>query len=97
MWPNSRISVMGGEQAASVLSTVTKDAKARQGVSVSFFFKKKTFFIISHSHNFEFFSGVQTKNKNSRNQSLINTKKKDILTSQVQGIFFFPFPFSFLK
>src|SRR3546814_15460563 len=26
-WPNSRISVMGGEQAASVLATVHKDAE----------------------------------------------------------------------
>jgi 3-methylcrotonyl-CoA carboxylase beta subunit len=27
-WPNSRISVMGGEQAASVLATVHKDAES---------------------------------------------------------------------
>jgi len=26
MWPNARISVMGGEQAASVLATVKRDA-----------------------------------------------------------------------
>ena len=31
MWPNSRISVMGGEQAASVLATVKKDQLARAG------------------------------------------------------------------
>jgi 3-methylcrotonyl-CoA carboxylase beta subunit len=31
MWPNARISVMGGEQAASVLSTVHKDKLARSG------------------------------------------------------------------
>ena len=31
MWPNSRISVMGGEQAASVLATVKRDQLARQG------------------------------------------------------------------
>jgi 3-methylcrotonyl-CoA carboxylase beta subunit len=30
-WPNSRISVMGGEQAASVLSTVRRDAIERKG------------------------------------------------------------------
>ncbi len=30
MWPNSRISVMGGEQAANVLSTITKDRKLRE-------------------------------------------------------------------
>ncbi len=28
MWPNSKISVMGGEQAASVLTTVKRDAAA---------------------------------------------------------------------
>jgi 3-methylcrotonyl-CoA carboxylase beta subunit len=31
MWPNSRISVMGGEQAAGVLATVTRDNKERAG------------------------------------------------------------------
>ena len=30
-WPNSRISVMGGEQAAGVLATVTRDGKERRG------------------------------------------------------------------
>lgn len=34
MWPNSRISVMGGEQAATVLATITKDQKAREGKEV---------------------------------------------------------------
>jgi acetyl-CoA carboxylase carboxyltransferase component len=31
MWPNARISVMGGEQAATVLSTVKRDQLARDG------------------------------------------------------------------
>ncbi|MCC7105815.1 MAG: methylcrotonoyl-CoA carboxylase [Chloroflexi bacterium] len=31
MWPNARISVMGGEQAASVLLTVREEALAKQG------------------------------------------------------------------
>ncbi len=31
MWPNARISVMGGEQAAGVLATVKGDAMARDG------------------------------------------------------------------
>ncbi|MGB0894520.1 MAG: carboxyl transferase domain-containing protein [Parashewanella sp.] len=31
MWPNARISVMGGEQAAGVLATVKKDGMARKG------------------------------------------------------------------
>ncbi len=30
-WPNSRISVMGGEQAASVLATVRRDAMEAKG------------------------------------------------------------------
>lgn len=32
MWPNARISVMGGEQAASVLATVRRDGIAAKGV-----------------------------------------------------------------
>ncbi|WP_299013110.1 carboxyl transferase domain-containing protein [uncultured Photobacterium sp.] len=31
MWPNARISVMGGEQAAGVLAQVTRDIKERKG------------------------------------------------------------------
>lgn len=31
MWPNARISVMGGEQAAGVMATVTRDGKERKG------------------------------------------------------------------
>ncbi len=31
MWPNARISVMGGEQAANVLLTIKRDQLARQG------------------------------------------------------------------
>jgi 3-methylcrotonyl-CoA carboxylase beta subunit len=35
MWPNARISVMGGEQAASVLATVRRDGIERRGGSWS--------------------------------------------------------------
>ena len=35
MWPNARISVMGGEQAASVLATVKRDGIERSGESWS--------------------------------------------------------------
>src|SRR5690606_25387362 len=35
MWPNARISVMGGEQAASVLVTVKKDQLAAKGQELS--------------------------------------------------------------
>src|SRR5687768_10520123 len=35
MWPNARISVMGGEQAAGVLTTVKKDQLARDGKELS--------------------------------------------------------------
>ena len=31
MWPNARISVMGGEQAANVLATIRRDAMAKRG------------------------------------------------------------------
>jgi 3-methylcrotonyl-CoA carboxylase beta subunit len=31
MWPNARIGVMGGEQAASVMAQVTREKKKRQG------------------------------------------------------------------
>ena len=34
MWPNSRISVMGGEQAANVLAQITKEQRAREGKEV---------------------------------------------------------------
>lgn len=34
MWPNSRISVMGGEQAAKVLATVSKIQREREGKPV---------------------------------------------------------------
>jgi acetyl-CoA carboxylase carboxyltransferase component len=34
MWPNARISVMGGEQAANVLLTVKQEQLARQGQSL---------------------------------------------------------------
>lgn len=36
MWPNSKISVMGGEQAASVLATVTKEQYEREGRQVNY-------------------------------------------------------------
>jgi len=35
MWPNARISVMGGEQAASVLTQVKQEQRARQGQPMS--------------------------------------------------------------
>lgn len=31
MWPNAKISVMGGEQAANVLATVTKENLEKEG------------------------------------------------------------------
>ena len=36
MWPNARISVMGGEQAATVLATITKNQRKREGKEVLF-------------------------------------------------------------
>jgi 3-methylcrotonyl-CoA carboxylase beta subunit len=34
-WPNSRVGVMGGEQAASVLAQITRDKKSKQGKTLS--------------------------------------------------------------
>jgi 3-methylcrotonyl-CoA carboxylase beta subunit len=34
-WPNSRISVMGGEQAAGVLTQITRDARTKKGESLT--------------------------------------------------------------
>lgn len=36
MWPNARISVMGGEQAAGVLAQITRDQRIREGKTVRF-------------------------------------------------------------
>ena len=36
MWPNARISVMGGEQAAGVLATITQEQRRREGKEVIF-------------------------------------------------------------
>src|SRR5262249_9783273 len=35
MWPNARISVMGGEQAAGVLTTVKREQRARERKALS--------------------------------------------------------------
>ena len=35
MWPNARISVMGGEQAAGVLATVKREQMAREGQPIT--------------------------------------------------------------
>jgi 3-methylcrotonyl-CoA carboxylase beta subunit/propionyl-CoA carboxylase len=35
MWPNARVSVMGGEQAAGVLATVKRDQLAREGTALT--------------------------------------------------------------
>lgn len=35
LWPNARISVMGGEQAANVLATIARDQRAREGKEVN--------------------------------------------------------------
>jgi len=35
MWPNARIGVMGGDQAANVLAQVQRDSKEKQGIEWS--------------------------------------------------------------
>lgn len=36
MWPNSRISVMGGEQAAGVLAQISQEQRKREGKQVRY-------------------------------------------------------------
>jgi len=38
MWPNARISVMGGEQAANVLAQITREQRQREGKEVSSYY-----------------------------------------------------------
>ena len=35
MWPNARIGVMGGEQAAAVMATIQRDVKEKKGQTLS--------------------------------------------------------------
>ena len=35
MWPNARISVMGGEQAANVMAQISREQREREGKPVS--------------------------------------------------------------
>jgi 3-methylcrotonyl-CoA carboxylase beta subunit len=72
MWPNSRISVMGGEQAANVLATVTKDGYAKRGKEVDIIFN---------------ISGMWMKWKVLKPQSVLDMTRKDILILQVQGTY----------
>lgn len=37
MWPNAKISVMGGEQAAGVMAQITRDQRKREGKEVHTF------------------------------------------------------------
>ena len=51
MWPNARISVMGGEQAAGVLATVMKEQRRREGREVSDFqYQYSITFILFSEH-----------------------------------------------
>lgn len=36
MWPNARISVMGGEQAAGVMAQIAQEQRKREGKTVLF-------------------------------------------------------------
>jgi 3-methylcrotonyl-CoA carboxylase beta subunit len=42
MWPNARISVMGGEQAAGVLTTIKQAQLERDGKTVSLLERQET-------------------------------------------------------
>ena len=44
MWPNARISVMGGEQAAQVLTQITAEQRKRQKQEVRSMISNRTLF-----------------------------------------------------
>lgn len=46
MWPNARISVMGGEQAAQVLTQITAEQRKRQGQKVNLLFSYLKFIFL---------------------------------------------------
>ena len=61
MWPNARISVMGGEQAATVLATITKNQRQREGrevgtTCIKICFVDEQNWYISDAHKFVNFS-----------------------------------------
>lgn len=43
MWPNAKISVMGGEQAAGVMAQITRDQRIRDKKPVSKILKSSMF------------------------------------------------------
>lgn len=61
MWPNARISVMGGEQAGTVLATITRDQRAREGKQVGLLSEKqfKLNTTVKSAMNFEYFLWIQ--------------------------------------
>ena len=69
MWPNARISVMGGEQAGTVLATITRDQRAREGKQVG---------LTSH---LSFFDNNNNNNNNNNNKK---KKKRYDLTCKTE-------------
>lgn len=55
MWPNARISVMGGQQAASVLSQVKREGLEKMGKKWS---EEEVNFININDQNIYFFLGT---------------------------------------
>ena len=53
MWPNAKISVMGGEQAASVLATVSKEQSEREKRPVIYKINKSFFYLHLIMFNFK--------------------------------------------
>lgn len=89
MWPNSRISVMGGEQAASVLATVARDNFDKAGKVVRFRGGTYTrgvapqrllrLFCVSRR------SGARRRRRHSRRPSWPSTKRKEARTTHLHG------------
>lgn len=64
MWPNTRISVMGGEQAAGVLADITRAQHEKAGKPVSPILKIKNIGMIFLSlHTCNFFSSSGQKSR----------------------------------
>jgi len=64
MWPNARISVMGGEQAGTVLSTVKKAQLIKQGKEVCTSYNFRIFYVLVEHHQAVHYSAYQIIDRN---------------------------------
>ena len=87
MWPNARISVMGGEQAAGVLAQITRDQRSREGKTVKAITSQSYFIgmdsVIQNVPSY--FSYPKRRRRQLKNPSLQGLNKRDIHTSRAPG------------